>query len=65
VDVDRRSKKIAAALAAVETLLAEEAAAAAAPRPRPAAVSGPSPWALAGRLAVMAARNGLGAAKRT
>jgi len=55
--MSNRTKKVAAALAAVEILLADEASAAcslAVPR-----THGPgtmSPWALAGRLALMSAR---------
>jgi hypothetical protein len=57
-----KTKRVAAALAAVELYLAEErAAASVAPRSRmdqaqPA--SGPSPWVLAGRMGLMAARLG-------
>jgi len=53
--VDRRSKKIAAALAAVNVLLAEEAAIAARSREQRPPL-GSSPWSLAGRLALMGAR---------
>ena len=52
-----RTKKIAAALAAVDAYLADEAAAAAArSRREQRPVSPTSPWALAGKLAVMGAR---------
>jgi hypothetical protein len=64
VNVNRRSKKIAAALAAVETLLAEEAAVAENARRRRPSMGGLSPWALAGRLATMAARSVLPSGRR-
>ena len=55
----RKKKKLAAALAAVERYLAEEAAALAAARgPAAPALSGPSPWALAARIAAVSARMG-------
>jgi hypothetical protein len=62
--VHPRTKKIAAALAAVESFLAEEAHASAVfgmAAGSPARV-GPSPWVLAGRLALMSSR--MGAAPR-
>ncbi|MEE8312187.1 MAG: hypothetical protein V3R77_08010 [Candidatus Binatia bacterium] len=51
-----RTKKIAAALAAVDAYLAEEAAASARCRHEERPVSPASPWMLAGRLAAMGAR---------
>jgi hypothetical protein len=51
-----RTKKIAAALAAVEAYLAEEATAAARSRSDQRPVSTASAWVLAGRLAAMGAR---------
>jgi len=55
-----RTKKIAAALAAVEMLLAEEAASRRRALPQPPGAAGASPWALAGRLGLMTARLGSG-----
>lgn len=56
-----RTRKIAAALAAVEMLLAEEAAFATPARASDVArnpITTTSPWSLAGRLALMSARMG-------
>lgn len=55
--MSNRTKKVAAALAAVEILLAEEASATrAVTLPQPHGPGTLSPWALAGRLALMSAR---------
>jgi hypothetical protein len=55
--MSNRTKKVAAALAAVEILLAEEASAARSlVMSRPSGSGATSPWALAGRLALMSAR---------
>jgi hypothetical protein len=55
--MSNRTKKVAAALAAVEILLAEEAAAARSLSvPQQHGLAATSPWALAGRLALMSAR---------
>lgn len=52
-----RTKKIAAALAAVsEYLEAEAAAAAASARPERPVAAGPTAWSMAGRLDMMASR---------
>jgi hypothetical protein len=57
--MSNRTKKVAAALAAVEILLAEEAAAARSlPVLQQHGAGSTSPWALAGRLALMSARMG-------
>lgn len=55
-----RAKKVAAALAAVELLLAEEAASQRLALPQRPGPAGTSPWALAGRLRLMSARLGSG-----
>lgn len=55
-EVERRAKKIAAALAAVTAVLAEEEAAGTQHRPRQHGRSAGSAWSLAGRLALMSTR---------
>jgi len=62
---DPRAKKLAAALAAVQAWLAQEAAEAAAAVPRrPRSVESQSAWALAGRLQLIGSRMALHARRR-
>jgi len=59
-EMNIRAKKVAAALAAVEILLAEEAASQRLALSQRSGPAGTSPWALAGRLSLMSARMGSG-----